>query len=93
MHTHGAAELPRRGAAGVAGGTPSWEGVAWKVIDEPTRLAREVDWLHPLITHPPEGVVRFTGWRFVARPAAGGDARTFDLFESVTGWRVCCVWD
>lgn len=78
------------------GGSPSrleWEGVAWWVIDRPTRLTREVDWLHPIITHPPEGTVRHSGWRFIAKPSNGQDAQMFDVFESVLGWQVCCVWN
>ena len=70
-----------------------WEDVAWRVIDHPTPITREVDWLHPLITHPPERAFRQSGWRFIARPATGGYAQTFDVFHSLSGWRVCCVWN
>ncbi len=59
-----------------------WEGATWRVIDLPTPLTREVEWLHPIITHPPEGTVRFSGWRFTAKSASGGEAQTFDVFES-----------
>ncbi|WP_416371686.1 hypothetical protein [Leucobacter sp. UCD-THU] len=65
-----------------------WEGQCWEVIDEPTVLLGEPEWLHPLITHPP--TLRI-GWRFTARPARG-ETRVFDLLRvEDRGWRVCCV--
>lgn len=73
--------------------TPSaleWAGETWHVIDQPTPLMGEVEWLHPLITHPPE---RRIGWRFTARPETGGEARIFDVLAREHGWRLCCVWD
>lgn len=69
--------------------TLNWQDQIWVVIDHPTPLVSEVEWLHPLITHAPEPQV---GWRFTARPIDGGDACVLDVQRAGSEWRLCCVW-
>lgn len=68
-----------------------WRGAEWCVIDRPTPLREELEWLHPLITHAPEE--RRIGGRFTARCAAQDEVRTFDVLEYGASWRLQNVWD
>jgi len=68
-----------------------WRGAEWRVIDRPTPLREELEWLHPLITHAPD--TRRIGWRFTARCAAQDEVRTLDVLEHGASWRLQNVWD
>lgn len=67
-----------------------WRHREWRVIDQPTPLRHEMEWLPPQITHAPEG--RRIGWRFTAC-AADGEVRIFDVLECGQMWRLSNVWD
>lgn len=68
-----------------------WREAHWRVIDTPTPLQEEPDWMmHPLITHPPEGWRM--GWRFTARSDADGAVCTIDAVRTLTGWELRNVW-
>lgn len=65
--------------------------VRWRVIDEPTPLTREPDWLPPQITHAP---AQFVGWRFTARSDQDGLASVFDVHRDDAGrWHVAHRYD
>lgn len=69
----------------------TWRGATWRVIDAPTPLREELEWLHPLITHAPDAPR--IGWRFTARSTPVNEVRTFDVLDQGTTWRVQNVWD
>ena len=65
-------------------------GARWRVIDVPTPLSNEPDWVHPLITHPP---ARAAGWRCTARCEADQQVRVFDLVAEGGAWIAARVYD
>lgn len=69
----------------------TWCDTDWRVIDEPTPLRRELEWLHPLITHAPDAPR--IGWRFTARCTAQDEVRTFDVLERGSSWMLQNAWD
>lgn len=68
-----------------------WRDTEWRVIDRPTLLREEAEWLHPRITHAPDA--RRMGWRFTACCATQDEVRTFDVLEGGASWRLLYVWD
>lgn len=57
----------------------------WRVIDTPTPLMSEPDWLPPAITHAP---MMRVGWRFTARSEESGYAEVFDIQKDDATWLV-----
>ena len=69
----------------------TWRNTTWRVIDRPTPLRQELEWLHPLITHAPDAPR--IGWRFTARCTAQDEVRNFDVIERHQEWSVQNVGD
>lgn len=67
-----------------------WRGRRWRVIDTPTPIVRELEWLPPMATRPSESL---SGWRFVAKTEGTGPSQVFDVYGSESGWRVRNVWE
>tara|TARA_R100000365_G_scaffold3528_1_gene11908 strand:- start:15126 stop:15398 length:273 start_codon:yes stop_codon:yes gene_type:complete len=67
-----------------------WAGRRWRVIDRPTRLAEEPEFLPPMVTHPPRWP---RGWRFTARCATDRQVLVFDVRAVRDGWVIENVWE
>lgn len=66
-----------------------WGGRRWRVIDTPTRLHEEPDYVPPMVTQPP---VWPQGWRFTASTAPG-NSRVFDVRLIAEAWTIVVVYE
>ncbi|MBL5975388.1 MAG: hypothetical protein D3X82_16970 [Candidatus Leucobacter sulfamidivorax] len=65
-------------------------GARWRVIDRPTPLTEEPDWIPPEITHPPAQLV---GWRCTVRREIDREVIVVDLRTGDDGWVVARTYE